>query len=79
MFILEPCVGPYAPLNRSLLLEHEVAFDLTSLEHVMSFAERVNTLRHRGHLLEMAARGWGKYSIDGFSRIADFLFERSRT
>jgi hypothetical protein len=76
VFILEPCIGPYAPLNRDLLLDHKVAFDLTSREHVASFAERVNSLRHRGRLRQMAENGWGKYSIDGFSRIADLLFDR---
>lgn len=79
MFVLEPCIGPYAPLNRDLLLDHKVAFDLTSREHVASFAERVNSLRHRGRLLQMAENGWGKYSIDGFSRIADLLSDRSQT
>ncbi len=76
MFILEPCIGPFAPLNRDLLLRHKVAFDLTSQEHIVSLAERVNSLRHRGELAGMAENGWGKYGIDGFARIADLLYER---
>jgi hypothetical protein len=76
VFILEPCIGPFAPLNRQLLLEHGVAFDLTGAEQTASFADRLATLRNRGKLLEMVERGWGRYPIDGFSRIGDFLFAR---
>jgi hypothetical protein len=75
-FILEPCIGPFAPLNRQLLLDHGVAFDLTSTEQAASSAERIATLRNRGKLLQMAESGWGKYRIDGFARIGDFLAER---
>lgn len=76
MFILEPCIGPFAPLNRELLLRHKVAFDLTSHEHVISLSERVNSLWHRGELAHMAENGWGKYRIDGFAQIADLLHRR---
>jgi hypothetical protein len=74
MFILEPCIGPYAPLNRDLLNERGVAFDLTSQDHVVSVADRVNALRHRGELTKMSDNGWGKLPIDGFSKIADHLW-----
>ncbi|MFZ1685069.1 MAG: hypothetical protein WAU88_13220 [Candidatus Zixiibacteriota bacterium] len=73
MFILEPCIGPYAPLNRDLLNERGVAFDLTSQNHILSVADRVNALRNRGELTRMSDNGWGRESIDGFSRIADYF------
>lgn len=76
MFILEPCIGPFAPLNRDLLLRNKVAFDLTSNELVIALAERVETLRHRGELTRMSENGWEKYRIDGFARIADLLYDR---
>jgi hypothetical protein len=75
-FILEPCIGPYAPLNRDLLLNHKVAIDLSSREQVLGIGERLNSLRHRGELAAMSQNGWGKFRIDGFVRIADWLFDR---
>jgi hypothetical protein len=37
------------------------------------FGERLNYLRGTGKLAEMAKAGWGKYRIDGFDKIAEFL------
>ncbi|PWB72018.1 hypothetical protein C3F09_07130 [candidate division GN15 bacterium] len=76
MFILEPCFGPFAPINRRILLEHDVAVDLAGESRVWSFGEKISSMRASGQLLHMSRRGWGKYPINGFDAIAALLAER---
>lgn len=75
MFILEPAVGTYAPLNRQLLLDHEVGASITSMNYALSFGTRLESLRNKGILEKMARAGWGKYDIHGFENIARYLIE----
>ncbi|MCM2270977.1 MAG: hypothetical protein NDJ18_00260 [candidate division Zixibacteria bacterium] len=76
MFILEPSKGSFAPLNRQLLLNHEVAFSLSSMNHAASLGVKLESLRNRGALLAMARAGWRRYDISGFETIAAFLASR---
>jgi len=73
MFIVGPRIGPFAPLNCKLLVHTGVAEQVDSNSAADAFGERLNHLRATGKLAEMANAGWGKYPIDGFDNIADFL------
>ena len=76
MFIIEPCIGPYAPLNQDFLLRHRVAERLVSQEDAAAFGRRLEAARAEGHLLQMARSGWGRFTITGFERIAGMLADR---
>ncbi len=75
MFILEPPKGSFAPLNRDLLLERQVAITLSE-NHAHAFGARLDSLRHRGQLLDMARAGWQGRDITGFETIASHLASR---
>ena len=76
MFIVGPCVGPFAPLNRDLLLDAGVARVLENDHDAALLAARLGKAPGREELLSAAQKGWGKYKIDGFERIADYLVDR---
>jgi len=76
MMILEPCFGPFAPINRRILLEHGVAYDLNVQSEHRSFGERIDSMRSKGELTRLAERGWGRYPINGFEANASLLAER---
>ena len=73
MFVVGPQIGPFAPLNCELLVHAGVAEQIDSNSAADAFGERLNHLRATGKLVEMAKAGWGKYRIDGFDKIAEFL------
>ena len=74
-FLLAPAVGPFAPLNRKLLVTNGVARVLDSDLTASRLADTVYALRTSGELEIMARAGWGR-PISGFERIASFLAER---
>ena len=76
MYVLAPCFGPFAPLNRQILLDHNVAVDLASESMVRTFGEYVDAMRMSGQLTEMAEHGWGRYPFNGFENIAALLESR---
>lgn len=76
IFILEPCFGTFAPLNRKILLDHKVAFDLTESAELRTFGNMIDTMRARGELIRMAECGWGRYPFNGFETIATLLEKR---
>ncbi len=73
MFVIGPCIGPFAPKNRQLLLDHRVAVPIDSIAEGQVFGATLRDMRQTGHLSEMAFEGWCKFPIDGFDKIADFL------
>ncbi|MEW5994289.1 MAG: hypothetical protein AB1744_07825 [Candidatus Zixiibacteriota bacterium] len=73
MFIVGPAIGPFAPLNRDLLLAGGAAVDINSVTAAGRFGENLNRLRSSGRLVQMAEAGRGKYEIGGFHAIARFL------
>ena len=75
IFIVGPSIGPFAPLNRQLILNHGVGLDADPLPGA-TLAGAVSKLRSTGRLMEMLTAGWGRYPINGFERIADELFRR---
>ena len=76
MFILEPAIGPFAPLNREILLESGVAESLNSTEDSKRFGNMLNDLKKNRKLRQMSESGWGKQSIDGFQAITNFLVNK---
>jgi len=73
MFIVNPPIGPFAPLNRNRLIEAGVAGEINSHAEAELFGQHLNSLRSRGKLVEMAQAGWEKLDIHGFDNIAEFL------
>jgi hypothetical protein len=76
MFILEPAIGPFAPLNRASLIESGTAMSISSIDAAAGFGVLLNDLRSSGKLVEMANLGWKKLAISGFQTIADFLINK---
>jgi len=76
MFILEPQIGSFAPLNRDLLISEGVAIAVESLREADRLGQSVESMRAAGSLERMARAGWNRRRIDGFASIADFLVGR---
>lgn len=72
MFIVDPPIGTFAPLNRERLLAEGVA-EALSPDAGSSFAARLNAMRADGTLIGMAEAGWGRYNINGFARAAEMM------
>lgn len=73
MFVLTPPIGPFAPLNLELVKSTGVAKILPDEISPDYFGPTLERLCRSGELSAMAERGWRKYPIDGFQRIADYL------
>jgi len=78
MFILEPAIGPFSPLNREILLEAGVAESMNSREDSEGFGNMLNELKKSQKMQQMSESGWGKRSITGFQAISDFLVNKYR-
>ncbi len=78
MIALTPTIGPFAPLNLRVLHDHAVAKVLDSMDDARSLGQTLQQQRQEGRLRAMAEAGWGRYSIDGFARIAEFLADKYR-
>ena len=76
MFILEPAIGPFSPLNREILLTAGVAESMNSAEEANQFVEKLNELKKSRELQQMSESGWGKHPITGFQAISDFLVNK---
>jgi hypothetical protein len=75
MFILHPIIGTFSPLNRVFLLEQGVAIDLDSENKAKNFSELLNQKLKDGSLYSMAQNGFGKFELNGFDMVAEFLKE----
>lgn len=73
MFILSPAIGTFSPLNREYLLERGVALDLDTNQKAIDFGETLSDLVKNGTLFKMVQNGFGKYDVNGFESIADYL------
>ncbi len=73
MFIIDPPLGSFAPLNREFLLAASVAETLRGRAEASAFGGRVRELRGSGGLLKMAEAGWGRFDSRGFFNIAEYL------
>ncbi len=72
MFMLEPSIGTFAPLNRDRLLEAGVAEPLPAAA-ARDFADLLAARRRTGALARMSAQGWDRHPINGFARAAEAL------
>lgn len=70
MFLLGPDKGPFAPLNRQLLLKSGGA---EALADASGFGVRLRDAHLRDRLISMARRGADRYSVFGFSEAARSL------
>lgn len=73
MFVVDPPLGSFSPLNREFLLDSGVASSLLDLDEAASFGETLTELRRSGELPRMAEAGWRRFDIRGFFNIAELL------
>jgi hypothetical protein len=73
MYLLDPSLGRFAPLNRGVLLEAGVAKAINDSADAVTFAETVEAHRKSGELQEMSEAGWQRFDIRGFYNIAAML------
>ncbi|MEE8150091.1 MAG: hypothetical protein V3T75_06520, partial [candidate division Zixibacteria bacterium] len=76
MFILEPPIGPFSPLNREVLLGSGVAQGVETIARARQFGKTLKEMQKNGKLLRMSESGWEKHPILGFQTIADFLVNK---
>jgi hypothetical protein len=70
--LVGPDIGPFAPMNRSLLLRSGVAAEIESDDAARTLPARLAEWRTSGRLLAMAEMGVG-VSFRGFDRAAELL------
>ncbi|MDZ4722640.1 MAG: hypothetical protein SGI97_01850 [candidate division Zixibacteria bacterium] len=75
IFMLEPSIGSFAPLNRALAEARGVGIAINQTA-APDFGSMLADFRQSGRLLEMSQNGWGRDRIDGFSCIAQSLTKR---
>ncbi|MFO7638326.1 MAG: hypothetical protein R6X14_03330 [bacterium] len=73
LFILEPDIGPFAPLNRAHALQAGVARPLGGIAGAHGFGPALSRLRAEGRLATMAEAGWGRIPVNGADAIASSL------
>lgn len=78
-FILYPLIGSYAPLNRKFLLDAGAAKELRDDHSAESLGRFISVKNNREALLQMAESNFGKYNIDGFNAIADYIDAMEKT
>jgi hypothetical protein len=76
MFILEPCIGSFAPLNRDLLLRYGAAEVIAGPEQAATLPERLKDLRRSGGLESMTLHNYGSFAVNGFQTIAEWLMRQ---
>jgi hypothetical protein len=76
MFVIGPDIGPFAPLNRRLLLEHGVAEQLP-LEAAFAFGDTLAQRRLNRGFLEGLEQGQERYPLRGFEKAARHLLSNS--
>jgi len=78
MFIIGPAVGPFASLNKALLMEHGVAKEINNNYEAEKFGALLLSIHESGMLEKMSGQCWGRYEIDGFEKIVNYLVENFR-
>jgi hypothetical protein len=73
MFVVDPPLGSFSPLNREFVLAASVTATLAGRAESLDFGAKLGELHARGGLAEMARAGWGRFDIRGFVNIAQFL------
>lgn len=75
-FLLDPPFGPYAPLNRHLLLSIGAGLPIATMADAAEFGEFLGHLLEAGQIMSMATAGTNRHEIDGFGAISDLLVRR---
>lgn len=75
-FIVNPSIGPYVPLNNEFLMKMGVSVEINQNIDANLFGTMLESHQKSGKLLIMSQNGWGKYNINGFLTIADFLINK---
>jgi hypothetical protein len=73
MYVVDPPIGSFAPLNREILLGAGVAMPICNSGNAREFADTLEVHRRSGRLRDMAAAGWQRFDINGFANIAAML------
>ncbi len=73
MFIADPPIGPFAPLNRQFLINSETGLPIDRKLDSNIFASLLKNMHISGKLKQMSENGWGKQPIDGFQNIVSFI------
>ena len=74
MFIVEPAIGTFAPLNRQRLLTQGVAESIT-LDGAAEFGAMLRAVASNGKLVKMAEAGHQRFDIRGFRNIVNWIAE----
>ncbi len=75
-FIVNPHIGPYAPLNNEFLMKTGVSVEIDLNIDANLFGTMLESHQKSGKLFDMSQKGWNQYNINGFSTIADFLINK---
>ncbi len=73
MFITDPPIGPFSPLNREYLIKTKTGMPIKTISDAKEFALQLKKMHVDKTLQDMAQNGWGKHPIDGFQKISMFL------
>ncbi len=73
MFILHPLIDPFSPINRDILIENDVAYEILDDKTADGFAERLEHLIKNRDIVGLAKNGYGKFPLDGFNKICNSL------
>jgi len=73
MFVVDPALGSFSPLNRQVLLDYSVARVIPDRSEAALFGATLTTLKRNGELRRMAEVCWGRFDMGGFENIAEML------
>ena len=76
MFVVGPQIGSFAPHNQHRLLDEKVAISIDTQDQAKTLGRLVFGTGSTERLIAMAQAGWGKYPINGFETIANFLHDK---
>ncbi len=77
MFIADPAIGPFSPLNRKFLLDSQTAHPIKNNSEAIAFALLLKKMHIEKQIKQMACNGWDKYPIDGFKKIVHNISKES--
>ena len=73
IFVTDPPIGPFSPLNRKFILDNNIGNVIVDKLETESFSEKLIHLKQSGQLAAYAENGFGKYEINGFKNIVEFI------
>lgn len=73
IFVTDPPIGPFSPLNRKFILDNNIGNVIVDKLETESFSEKLILFKQSGQLAAYAENGFGKYEINGFKNIVEFV------